>query len=204
MNPATVRATPYGETVTDLVRRLKRREPAALREVVHQNARRIYRAARGMGFSGADADDLVQDVLVTFLEKIDRFEGRARVSTWLFGILHHKAQERRRSQARDDLHDPVDDAFEARFDARGNWIAPLASPDRAATAAEIRQALGLCLEGLPPLHREVFHLRQVEELSAADVSRIIGRTVTHIGVLFHRARLRLRDCLDRMGWAPSS
>jgi RNA polymerase sigma-70 factor (ECF subfamily) len=57
--------------------------------------------------------------------------------------------------------------------------------------------------GLPPLQQEVFHLRQVEGLSAAEVGGIVRRTVTHVGVLLHRARLRLRDCLDGRGWGPS-
>ncbi|MCC7241540.1 MAG: RNA polymerase sigma factor [Acidobacteria bacterium] len=188
--------------MTDPLARLRRREPATLHEIVHQNTRRLFRAAQGMGFSSAEADDLVQDVFVTFLETLDRFEGRSQVSTWLFGILHHKVQERRRSRARDDLHDPVDELFESKFDAKGKWIAPLPSPDRVASSAQAAGAIADCLQGLPPLHREVFHLREVEELSAADVSNIIGRTVTHVGVLFHRARLRLRECLDGKGWSP--
>ena len=53
-----------------------------------------------MGFSPGDAEDLAQDVFVTFLETIERFEGRSEVGTWLFGILHHKAQERRRAHSR--------------------------------------------------------------------------------------------------------
>ncbi len=193
----------YDDGVSDLIARLRRREPAALGDVVSQTARRVYRAARGMGFSATDADDLVQDVFVTFLETIDRFEGRAQISTWLFGILHHKAQERRRSLSRDDLHDPVDDTFEARFDAEGHWIAPFPPPDRGAVSSEMGAAIADCMGGLPPLQQEVFHLRQVEGLSAAEVGGIVRRTATHVGVLLHRARLRLRDCLDGRGWGPS-
>ena len=68
-----------------------------------------------MGFSPGDAEDLAQDVFVTFLETVDRFEGRSEVGTWLFGILHHKAQERRRAHAREDLTDVVDEVFDGRF-----------------------------------------------------------------------------------------
>jgi RNA polymerase sigma-70 factor (ECF subfamily) len=143
-------------------------------------------------------------VFVTCLESLDRFEGRAQIGTWLFGILHHKAQERRRSRARDDLNDPIDTSFEAQFDSRGNWIQPPTTPDRAVGAREAREAIRECLEGLPPLQREVFQLRQVEDLSAADVGNVLAQTVTHIGVLLHRARMRLRACLEGKGWAGSS
>lgn len=183
-----------------LLDRLRRRDPEALRAVVDEHARRLYRAARGMGFTVEEAEDLSQDVLVTFIESLDRFEGRARITTWLFGILHHKAQERHRSRARDELNDSIDAVFEAQFDTRGNWIRPPTAPDRAVSAQQAREAIRECLDGLPPLQREVFHLRQVEELSAAEAGNVLAQTVTYIGVLLHRARMRLRACLEGKGW----
>jgi RNA polymerase sigma-70 factor (ECF subfamily) len=156
-----------------------------------------------MGFTVEEAEDLAQDVFVTFIESIDRFEGRAQIGTWLFGILHHKCQERRRNRTRDDLHDPIDTVFESQFDARGSWIRPPVAPDRDAGSGEARVAIQECLEGLPPLQREVFQLRQLEELSAAAVNKVLAQTVTHIGVLFHRARMRLRACLEGKGWNAS-
>ncbi|MEO7889723.1 MAG: sigma-70 family RNA polymerase sigma factor [Vicinamibacterales bacterium] len=188
---------------TDLVASLRRRDAVALRTVVDENARRLYRAARGMGFSNDRAEDLMQDVFVTFLHTLDRFEGRSAISTWLFGILHHKVQEQRRVAVRDEMSDPIDESFEARFDAAGNWIHPPVAPDRLAASAQMTEALRGCLDDLPSLQREVFHLRQIEELPAADVSHVLGRSVTHVGVLFHRARLRLQQCLEKKGWSPA-
>lgn len=183
--------------------RLHRRDPEALRAIVNQQGRRLYRAARGMGHSKNEAEDLVQDVFVTFIESIERFEGRAQVGTWLFGILHHKSQERRRASIREELNDPVDQIFESQFDARGSWIRPPAAPDQQVSAREAAEAIRGCVDGLSPLQREVFQLRQIEELSAADVSKIVGQTITHIGVLLHRARTKLRSCLDGKGWGRS-
>jgi RNA polymerase sigma-70 factor (ECF subfamily) len=68
------------------VARLRARDPATLARAVEEHARPLYRAARGMGFDEAEAEDLVQDVFTTFLETLDRFEGRSQVRTWLFGI----------------------------------------------------------------------------------------------------------------------
>ncbi|NOT27186.1 MAG: RNA polymerase sigma factor [Acidobacteria bacterium] len=183
--------------------RLRRRDPETLRSVVDEQGRRLYRAARGMGYSTQEAEDLVQDVFVTFIGSLERFEGRAQVGTWLFGILHHKSQERRRTVSREELNDPIDDVFESQFDARGHWVRPPIAPDRQATAHETARAIQACLEGLSPVQRDVFQLRQVEELSAAEVCKISGQTVTHIGVLFHRARMKLRECLERKGWGRS-
>ena len=153
-----------------------------------------------MGFSAVDAEDLAQEVFVTFLETIERFEGRSEVGTWLFGILHHKAQERRRTHAREDVTDVGDDLFEGRFKADGSWNEPPIPADRLVAAGQTAEALRQCLAGLPDQHREVFQLRQLKELSAAEVSRVLGCTINHVGVMFHRARVQLRACLEAKGW----
>ena len=182
-----------------LLEGLRARDPVALRDVVDQHARRMYRAARGLGFSASDAEDLAQDVLVTFLETLDRFEGRSAVATWLFGILHHKAQERRRSHAREDSTDAVEEVFQMRFDSRGSWLKPPIEADRIGESRETADILRDCLAALPAQQREVFHLRQVEECAASEVAGIVGCTTNHVGVLLHRARLRLRTCLEGKG-----
>lgn len=187
----------------DLLEGLRARNPAAIREIVDAQARRIYRAARGLGFSASDAEDLAQEVFLTFLETLDRFEGRSTVGTWLFGILHHKAQERRRSHAREDSTHELDEAFERRFTADGSWLQPPVGADRLVESHQAGEMLRDCIESLPAQQREVFQLRQVEELSAVEVAGIVGCTTNHIGVLLHRARLRLRACLDGKGLGRS-
>lgn len=183
-----------------LLARLRLRDPDALQTVAEAHGRRIYRAARGMGHSAADAEDLAQDVFLTFLGSLDRFEGRAQIGTWLFGILHHKSLERRRAAGREELNDPIDQLFESQFDERGHWRPSPIAADRLVQAEQTGAAIALCLEELPDLQREVFHLRQVEELPAEAVSKITGQSVTHIGVLLYRARVRLRACLEEKGW----
>jgi RNA polymerase sigma factor (sigma-70 family) len=188
------------QTVQEAVRA---RDPVALRQIVDQHGRRLYRAARGMGFSAGDAEDLAQDVFVTFLETIERFEGRSEVGTWLFGILIRKAQERRRARAREELSDTLDEAFEACFNSDGSWRAPPIPADRLVAATETAAALRECLVRLPDQYREVFQLRQVDNLPAASVSQVLGCTINHVNVMFHRARVRLRACLEAKGWGRS-
>lgn len=178
---------------------MRARDPEALREIAEAYGRRLYRAALGMGHAASAAEDLVQEVFVTFLESLDRFEGRAQVGTWLYGILHHKSLERRRATRREEMDDTIDE-FESQFDGRGHWLRKSPAPDAPIDAAQTAAAIGACLEGLTEQQRAVFHLRQVEELSAAEVSKITGHSITHIGVLLHRARMRLRACLGAKGW----
>lgn len=196
-------AQPTSRIDPDELARLRKRDPGTLGRVVDDLARPLYRAARGMGFGQADAEDLVQDVFATFLTTLDRFEGRSRISTWLFGILHRKAQERRRELVRDDKQDSIDDAFESQFDQAGSWAAPPVDLERLVTSNELGDAIRGCVEHLPDALREVFVLREMQEWDTTEICKILGRTVTHVGVQLHRARARLRACLEAQGWKVS-
>ena len=179
---------------------LRDRDEDALRQVVEANTPKLYRAARGMGHSNEEADDLVQEVFLTFMTSLDRFEGRSAVSTWLYGILLRKIQERRRQATRERAHDPSDEAWEANFKADGMWLRKPVDAESALTSRQMGEAIRRCMDGLPAPAREVFVLRQIEALSAEEVRNILDLTITHIGVLLHRARLRMRACLDGKGW----
>ena len=188
------------EATDNLIERLRGRDEPTLLAIVEEHARPLYRAARGMGFRDHEAEDLAQEVLTTFIQTLDRFEGRSQVKTWLFGILHHKVHERRRALARESSTDSIDDTFESRFDADGNWVRPPIDLERLVASKQIGQAIRGCIETLPDSQREVFLLREFEELDTQEICKILGRTVTHVGVLFHRARAQLRECLEAHGW----
>lgn len=179
--------------------RLRRRDPAALAAAVHEHARPLLRAARAMGFAGPVAEDLVQDVFTTFLERLDAFEGRSLLRTWLFGILHRKAMERRRALVRDERADSIDGVFESRFDANGMWTRPPADLERLLLSKEIGSLISACMDGLPLNQREAFVLREVEGLDSPEICKILEVSATNYGVLMHRARARLRECLEAKG-----
>jgi RNA polymerase sigma-70 factor (ECF subfamily) len=191
-------APPSSEGFLD---RLRRRDPDALSEAVRDHARPLHRAARAMGFAEPEAEDLVQDVFTTFLDRLDNFEGRSQLRTWLFGILHRKAMERRRASAVDDRTDPIDEVFEARFDAGGKWTRPPEDLERLLLSKEIGALIQRCMEELPINQREAFVLREVEGIETAEICKILSVSVTNFGVLMHRARARLRECLERKGWS---
>jgi RNA polymerase sigma-70 factor (ECF subfamily) len=179
--------------------RLRRRDPDAFAEAVREHARTLFRGARAMGFQENEAEDLVQEVYITFLERVDQFEGRSQLRTWLFGILHNKARERRRGAMIEERTDSIDDVFESRFDTRGNWSRPPADLERLLLSKEIGELIRGCMEGLPSSQRDVFVLREVEALETAEICKILDVTVTNFGVLMHRARTRLRECLESKG-----
>jgi RNA polymerase sigma-70 factor (ECF subfamily) len=157
-----------------------------------------------MGFSESESEDLVQDVFAVFLASIDRFEGRAQVRTWLFGILHHKIRERRRVLQRELTFDPIDAEFDALFTAYGHWINPIEDLERTLESRDIGRTLDDCLALLPLQQREVFLLREVEGADTKEICKNLEITNTHVGVLIHRARHRLRECMKGKGWHSST
>ena len=182
-----------------LLARLRERDPATLAATVHENTKPLFRTARGLGFSDQEAEDLVQDVFIVFLQTLDRFEGRSQVRTWLFGILHHKMRDRRRALQREETFDTFEE-FDSCFDRHGHWVTAPEDLERLFASREIGTALDECLATLTLQQREVFLLREVEELDTKDICNNLQITNTHLGVLIHRARVRLRECLKGKGW----
>ena len=188
------------QSSSPLLTRLRDRDPETLAAIVQENARPLYRAARAMGFDHQQAEDLVQDVFTVFLQKLDEFEGRSQVRTWLFGILHWKMRERRRALQRDESNGSIDPSFSEWFDGKGHWISPPEDLERLVASKEIRTAVDECLASIPVQQREVFLLREVEELESKEICNNLQISITHLGVLIHRARHQLRECMQAKGW----
>ena len=176
----------------------------ALARVVHECLPPLLRAARGAGLDSADAEDVTQDVLLAFLAKAHQFDGRARVLTYLFGILYRKIAELRRKAWRREVGvDDIESLVASRFDHTGRWARPPRGPEANHDATEIRHWVGKCLETLPDRQRAAFVLREIEDRETDEICRILEVNGNHLGVLFHRARHRLRECLERMGFDRS-
>ena len=84
--------------------------------MVDQHARRLYRAARGLGFAPADADDLVQEVFLTFLETLERFDGCPALGAYYERLMTRPSVARVLVEAKPwfDLY-PYREAIPARF-----------------------------------------------------------------------------------------
>ena len=200
--PALATGSGTGRTVLedpDLPARVRASEPAAMKIVVETYLSQILRAARGAGLDPQQAEDVTQATFTTFIEAASRFEGRSSVRTWLFGILYKKIAEARRARQRDRQMDEIDEAFERRFDASGNWSTPPQPMDTALHQKEVKTEIFACLDAAPPRQTLAFILTEVEELSTEDICSVLGITRTNLGVMLHRIRNRVRDCLESKG-----
>jgi RNA polymerase sigma-70 factor, ECF subfamily len=178
------------------VRRLRARDEAALAAVVEAHAEALFAGARGLGLSETDAEDLAQDALAAFLKDVDRFRGESSLRTYLFGILYNKARQKWAKAWREQPTDPVDPAFEGRFDPRG-VLRRLDGPEDLSLAREVAQLIRDCASGLTQPQRAAFHLKEVEREPTESICNILGVSETHLGVLLFRARNKLRECLEK-------
>jgi len=179
--------------------RLRTRDHAAWEAMVDAYLPQLLRAGRGMGFSTDESRDLAQSVFLAMMEGISRFEGRSHIRTFLFGIFYNKVSEHLRAKGRAQEHDSIDDVMESRFDSRGNWRQPPLDLEQAVFAREVREMVQECLESVPPAQRIVFYLREVEEMSTAEICKKMALSATNLGVLLFRARNHLRECLEKKG-----
>jgi len=179
--------------------RVRARDPEALQAVVSTYLRQILRAARGAGLNPERAEDVTQTTFATFIEKAQEFEGRSHVRTWLFGILYNKIAEARREGRRDEPTDDIDNVMAQRFDAYGSWARPPRPLEAEVYDSEVRERIEECLEAAPTQQRLAFILREVEGFTTEEICKILGVTRTNLGVLLHRVRNRLRDCLEAKG-----
>lgn len=183
---------------------IRRGDPAELERIVRETLPGLLRTARAAGLSGDRAEDAVQEAMLVFVRRAPEFDGRARVSTWIHGILLHKIHEGRRAARRDDASDDIERIVEAQFNHDGRWARPPASAADALAASEVRRLVAGCLEALPERQRLAFTLRDIEGFESDEIGNILAVSTNHLGVLLFRARNRLRHCLESQGMRGSA
>lgn len=150
------------------------------------------------------AEDLVQEALLAALRSAPSFKGRSTERTWLVGILKHKLLDHLRKAGRERASDTLDEQLEDEFfDDRGRWkIRPArwtVDPHEALQQNDFRTVFDRCLEEAPERLARVFVLRELDELESDEICKILDVTSTNLWVMLHRARLKLRQCLE-LSW----
>lgn len=149
----------------------------------------IQRFGARMCRNDIDAEDALQDTLLTIANHLNTFEGRSSFSSWAFALTRSACNRKRRGLKNQPLL-PMEAAEEKREEAP--------SPEQQALDRELAQALNNALDGLPDDYREVVLLRDVEALTAPEVADTLGISVPALKSRLHRARMLLRDALRPM------
>jgi RNA polymerase sigma-70 factor (ECF subfamily) len=169
----------------------------------------LYRYAVVRVRTAEVAQDLVQEAFLAALRANQSFAGRSSERTWLFGILKNKIVDYYRKLGRETSFTDMEflsDEFSEKF-VDGGWIhadAPKEwkpEPEVVAHRTDFWVTMNSCLEKLPDRVAKVFMLREMDDLSSKEICKTLSVTESNLWVMLHRARMALRECLEKNWFA---
>ncbi len=169
-------------TEQELIRRCRKQDREAQRELYARTSERIYRLLLRMTGDADQAFDLAQEVYLKVFANLHRFEGGSGVSTWIYRIAINEARQALRS--------------DRRYDARLKSVVPASASadesDRVGAEMDVREALA----HLPEYERTLIVLRHLDELSYDEMADALEKPAGTIASALNRARRMLRDLLE--------
>lgn len=153
----------------------------------------------------ATAEDLVQETFLSALKGLDGYKGQASEKNWLFAILKNKIINYYKKKANDqsislmpDLQ-ILDDNW---FNDDGRWLESkipkdLDAFDNLIERKEVQRIINWCIEHLKNVQKNVFILKYLEDLDSEEICKVLNISLSNYWVLIHRARLQMRDCVEK-------
>ena len=194
-----------------IVERLRAGDESAFRELVRRHHAAMVRFAETFVPSRAVAEEVAQEAWLGVIKGIDKFEGRASLSTWIFRIVSNIARARGARERRtlptvnlvEELAEETPSVPPSRFTGprgRGAWSQPPARwselPDERVLSESTFERVAAIASQLSETQRQVFVLRDIEGWSAAEVCNLLDLSDVNQRVLLHRARSRVRAALE--------
>jgi RNA polymerase sigma-70 factor, ECF subfamily len=194
--PALTRAARTLDQEMVLIERVCAGETQLFCELISPYERYVYIAVISVLQNEADAEEAAQEAFLKAFANLDSFRREAKFSTWLIQIAVNEARTKRRKD-RKSLYKSTDEPDQ---EEEGDYC-PKEFADWRETPAEtlqrteLRRALRNAVESLDPAHREVFVMRDVQNLSIAETAAVLRISPALVKTRLLRARLKLRDAL---------
>ena len=164
-------------------------------ELIRPYERSVYVMALSLLKNEADAEDAAQEAFLKAYRNLKGFRAEAKFSTWLISIVLNEARSRLRRKSTvkmESLDEPQDEQGHVSPALLRDWRE---IPSEAVERHEVRAMLQEAISDLPPIYREIFLLRDVEELSIDESATALGISVSAVKVRLHRARMMLQKKL---------
>jgi RNA polymerase sigma-70 factor, ECF subfamily len=173
--------------MNELIERAKAGDSTAMEELLASVAPLLQRFGVLMCRNQTDAEDVLQEALLSIATHLSDFEGRASFSSWAFTLARSACSHKRRG-LKNQPQLPLDEVIES--------VEPSASPEQRTADRELALALNQALARLPEDYREVILLRDMEDMTAPEAAESLGITIDALKSRLHRARSALRDELS--------
>jgi RNA polymerase sigma-70 factor (ECF subfamily) len=186
----------------ELVARARARDLSAFETLVERHEERLYRVAMRLLRNENDAQEVLQDALVSAWQNLDSFAGRAQFGSWIYRVTVNAALMLLRSRRRRptvSVEEMTPAALDAAVSASASHLGSTSDwskrPDEQLQSGELKQHVEVAVDTLPEGLRLVFVLRDVEGLSTEETADVLGISVPNVKTRLHRARLALREAI---------
>jgi len=161
-------------------------------ELIHPHERRVYMMALSYMKNETDAEDIAQEAFIKAFRNLSMFRGDAKFGTWLISITLNEARNRLRRQSvvhMQSLDEPPDENGTISPALLRDWRE---IPSEVVERDEVRTLINRAVESLPEIYRQVFLLRDVEELDVNETAQTLSISTSNVKVRLHRARMMLQ------------
>jgi RNA polymerase sigma-70 factor, ECF subfamily len=180
-----------------LVAQSREGDTRAFGELVRRYESKIFRLAQHITQNREDAEDVLQETFMKSYEHLDQFQGNSKFYTWIVRIAVNQALMKLRRR-KNDKSVSLDETIDTGEDTIVREIAAWdENPEQRFSREELGEVLDTAIQGLEPLYRSVFVLRDIEELSTEETAEALNLSVPAVKSRLLRARLQLREKLTR-------
>lgn len=180
----------------ELIARILSGEKDLFHDLIRPYERMLYLTAYSIVKNETDAEECAQDAVINAYRNLARFRGDSKFSTWLVTIVVNEARQKLR-KAKRAKEDSLDETIEG--EDKEFTPAPLTDwreiPSEALERKELRETLRKAVDALPDIYRQVFTLRDLQEMNVAETAGALGVNENIVKVRLHRARMMLQKTL---------
>jgi RNA polymerase sigma-70 factor (ECF subfamily) len=190
---------PTSSSQNKLLKNLIQGDPEAFETLITEYQDKVVNTCARFVYNMQDAEDVAQDVFVEVFQSVCKFRGQSKLSTWIYRISVTKSLDFVRKKTRKKRLGKVKSMFGLNSDEEEASIDlpdPSPSPQATLETQEQAEILKIAIGDLPENQRTALILTTYEQLSQADVSLIMGNTVSAVESLIHRAKKNLRLSLQ--------
>jgi RNA polymerase sigma-70 factor, ECF subfamily len=190
----------------ELVRRIKRGDDEAFREMVDRYHARVYSLSYGVLRNAEDSEEATQDTFLTLYRKIDTFDESKKFFSWFYRVALNQAYSRARR--RRPVRTVSLDEYLPRFQSDGHPASPqladwAAGIEDEAIAKELAERAAGFIAELPETYRDPIWMVDVENMKPADVAETLEISIPALKSRLHRGRLYVRQRLSEVASAPA-
>jgi RNA polymerase sigma-70 factor (ECF subfamily) len=194
---APVEISEEAKAELELVNRAREGDMGAFSSLIRQYEGKIFRLAMNITQNREDAEDVLQETFLKAFEHLDQFQGNSKFYTWIVRIAVNQALMKLRKR-KSDRTVSIDEQIDTGEDTVIREIAAWdPDPEVSYSQAELNSILTEAIDGLAPIYKTVFTLRDVDGLSTEETADVLELSVPAVKSRLLRARLQLRDKLTR-------